>query len=100
MGYRVVVVGATGNVGREMLNVLAEREFPADEVAAVTGAPPGSDGTAASKTAAENKVAKRMTRLGPQTEKGAPAWPGRPYGVCSVSGLGLSPALFSLLRPA
>ena len=28
MGYRVVVVGATGNVGREMLNVLAEREFP------------------------------------------------------------------------
>ena len=35
MGYRVVVVGATGNVGREMLNVLAERAFPADEVAAV-----------------------------------------------------------------
>ncbi len=35
MGYRVIVVGATGNVGREMLNILAEREFPADEVAAV-----------------------------------------------------------------
>ena len=35
MGYRVVVVGATGNVGREVLNILAEREFPADEVAAV-----------------------------------------------------------------
>ncbi|MFM5885150.1 MAG: aspartate-semialdehyde dehydrogenase [Novosphingobium sp.] len=35
MGYRVVVVGATGNVGREMLNVLVEREFPCDEVAAV-----------------------------------------------------------------
>ncbi len=35
MGYRVVVVGATGNVGREMLNVLAEREFPCDEIAAV-----------------------------------------------------------------
>ena len=35
MGYRVVVVGATGNVGREMLNVLAERAFPADEIAAV-----------------------------------------------------------------
>jgi len=32
MGYKVAVVGATGNVGREMLNVLAEREFPADEV--------------------------------------------------------------------
>jgi aspartate-semialdehyde dehydrogenase len=35
MGYRMVVVGATGNVGREMLNILAEREFPLDEVAAV-----------------------------------------------------------------
>src|SRR6187549_3025220 len=35
MGYRVVVVGATGNVGREMLAILAEREFPMDEVAAV-----------------------------------------------------------------
>ena len=35
MGYRVAVVGATGNVGREMLACLAEREFPADEVAAV-----------------------------------------------------------------
>lgn len=35
MGYRVVVVGATGNVGREMLNILAEREFPCDEIAAL-----------------------------------------------------------------
>lgn len=35
MGYRVVVVGATGNVGREMLNILAEREFPIEELAAV-----------------------------------------------------------------
>jgi aspartate-semialdehyde dehydrogenase len=35
MGYRVVVVGATGNVGREMLNILAEREFPLDDIAAV-----------------------------------------------------------------
>ena len=35
MGYKVVIVGATGNVGREMLNILAEREFPTDEVAAV-----------------------------------------------------------------
>jgi aspartate-semialdehyde dehydrogenase len=35
MGYRVAVVGATGNVGREMLAVLAEREFPCDEIAAV-----------------------------------------------------------------
>ena len=35
MGYRVAVVGATGAVGREMLKILAERRFPADEVAAV-----------------------------------------------------------------
>ena len=35
MGYKVIVAGATGNVGREMLNILAEREFPADEVAAL-----------------------------------------------------------------
>lgn len=35
MGYKIVVVGATGNVGREMLNVLVEREFPYDELAAV-----------------------------------------------------------------
>lgn len=32
MGYRIVVVGATGNVGREMLNILDEREFPIDEI--------------------------------------------------------------------
>jgi aspartate-semialdehyde dehydrogenase len=32
MGYSVAVVGATGNVGREMLSILAERSFPADEV--------------------------------------------------------------------
>jgi aspartate-semialdehyde dehydrogenase len=35
MGYRVVVAGATGNVGREMLNILAEREFPVDAIAAL-----------------------------------------------------------------
>ncbi|MFT6609989.1 MAG: aspartate-semialdehyde dehydrogenase, partial [Qipengyuania sp.] len=35
MGYRVAVVGATGNVGREIMQVLAERGFPCDEVAAV-----------------------------------------------------------------
>ena len=33
MGYRVVVAGATGNVGREMLSILAERQFPVDEIA-------------------------------------------------------------------
>lgn len=35
MGYRVAVAGATGNVGREILALLAERGFPADEVAAL-----------------------------------------------------------------
>ena len=35
MGYRVAVVGATGNVGREMLNILAERKFPVSEVIAL-----------------------------------------------------------------
>lgn len=32
MGYKVAVVGATGNVGREMMKVLAERRFPVDEL--------------------------------------------------------------------
>jgi aspartate-semialdehyde dehydrogenase len=35
MGYKVAVAGATGNVGREMLNILEERGFPADEVVAL-----------------------------------------------------------------
>ena len=35
MGYRIVVVGATGNVGHEMLNILAERSFPVDEITAL-----------------------------------------------------------------
>ena len=35
MGFKVAIVGATGNVGREMLNILEERGFPADEVVAL-----------------------------------------------------------------
>ena len=35
MGYRVAVVGATGNVGREMLNILEELEFPVDKIHAI-----------------------------------------------------------------
>ncbi|HEX9702754.1 MAG TPA: aspartate-semialdehyde dehydrogenase [Rhodospirillales bacterium] len=38
MGYKVAVVGATGNVGREVLSILAERKFPADEVIALASA--------------------------------------------------------------
>jgi len=35
MGFKVAVVGATGNVGRELLGILAERQFPADDVVAL-----------------------------------------------------------------
>ena len=35
MGYKVAIVGATGNVGREMLNVLSDRKFPVSEVVAL-----------------------------------------------------------------
>jgi aspartate-semialdehyde dehydrogenase len=35
MGYKVAVIGATGNVGREMLQTLAERNFPVDQVVAL-----------------------------------------------------------------
>jgi aspartate-semialdehyde dehydrogenase len=42
MGYKVAVVGATGAVGGEMLNILAERGFPADEVVALASR--GSEG--------------------------------------------------------
>ncbi len=35
MGYKVAIVGATGNVGREILSILDERGFPADEVVAL-----------------------------------------------------------------
>src|SRR5215217_6399150 len=43
MGYKVAVLGATGNVGRAMLEILDERAFPADEVVAL--ASPRSVGT-------------------------------------------------------
>ena len=35
MGLKIAIVGATGNVGREMLDILVERGFPADEVVAL-----------------------------------------------------------------
>ena len=35
MGYKIAVVGATGNVGREILNILAERHFPIDKIVAL-----------------------------------------------------------------
>ncbi len=38
MGYKVAVMGATGNVGRELLSTMAERRFPADDVVALASA--------------------------------------------------------------
>ena len=35
MGYKVAIVGATGNVGREMLEILSDRQFPVDEAFAI-----------------------------------------------------------------
>ena len=52
MGYKVAVVGATGNVGREMLNILNERSFPATEVVAIAIKPPNVTRSAALKTGA------------------------------------------------
>src|SRR3546814_19409912 len=57
MGYRVVVAGATGNVGREMLNILAEREFPADEIAVL----------ASSRSAGERSEERRVGKEGVST---------------------------------
>jgi aspartate-semialdehyde dehydrogenase len=57
MGYRVAVVGATGNVGREMLNILAERQFPLDEVAAVASARSTGDIIEFGETGEKLKVA-------------------------------------------
>lgn len=54
MGYKVAVVGATGNVGREVLQIMSERNFPADEVIAL--ASPRSEGREISY--GEDKVLK------------------------------------------
>ncbi|MBB4632180.1 aspartate-semialdehyde dehydrogenase [Sphingosinicella soli] len=56
MGYRVAVVGATGNVGREMLNILAERKFPFDEIAALASSRSTGDMIALGDTDRELKV--------------------------------------------
>lgn len=51
MGYRIVVAGATGNVGREMLNILEERQFPVDEIAVLASRrSQGTEVTFADKT--------------------------------------------------
>ena len=56
MGYKVVVVGATGNVGREMLNILAEREFPIADIAAVASSRSTGDRIEFGETGRELKV--------------------------------------------
>ena len=60
MGYKVAVVGATGNVGREVLSILEERDFPADEVVALASA--RSVGTQVALRDAKRPVA--LTRPG------------------------------------
>ena len=56
MGYKVVVVGATGSVGREMLNILAERQFPLDDIAAVASSRSVGDMVEFGETGREIKV--------------------------------------------
>jgi aspartate-semialdehyde dehydrogenase len=56
MAYKIVVVGATGNVGREMLNILAERQFPIAEIAAVASPRSQGDRIDFSDTGRELKV--------------------------------------------
>ncbi|MGN5373797.1 aspartate-semialdehyde dehydrogenase [Sphingomonas hankookensis] len=56
MGYRVVVAGATGNVGREMLNILAEREFPIDELAVLASSRSAGDMADFGETGRQYKI--------------------------------------------
>ena len=56
MGYRVVVAGATGNVGREMLNILAEREFPIDELAVLASSRSAGDMADFGETGKQYKI--------------------------------------------
>jgi aspartate-semialdehyde dehydrogenase len=56
MGYKVVVVGATGSVGREMLNILAERQFPLDDIAAVASSRSVGDKVEFGETGREIKL--------------------------------------------
>ena len=55
MGFKVAVVGATGNVGRVMLDILEERAFPADEVVALASRRSQGIGGVVSATAASRR---------------------------------------------
>ena len=61
MGYKVAVVGATGNVGREMLAILAEREFPVDEVVALASRALGRQGGLVRRGATSSRCARSTT---------------------------------------
>ena len=63
MGFKVAVVGATGNVGREMLNILAEREFPADEVVAIASRKSLGHGSVLRRQDAEGEGARALRFL-------------------------------------
>ncbi|WP_265529773.1 aspartate-semialdehyde dehydrogenase [Sphingomicrobium marinum] len=56
MGYKVVVVGATGTVGRELLTILDERKFPIDEIAAVASSRSAGDRIEFGESGKELKV--------------------------------------------
>ena len=56
VGYRVVVAGATGNVGREMLNILAEREFPIDDLAVLASSRSAGDMADFGETGKQYKI--------------------------------------------
>jgi len=56
MGYRVVVAGATGSIGREMLNILAEREFPLDDLAVLASSRSTGDEVEFGETGRKYKV--------------------------------------------
>ena len=57
MSYKVAVVGATGNVGREILNILAERKFPVREVVALASARSRAQGARCQPTASSHVLA-------------------------------------------
>ena len=68
MAYKVAVVGATGNVGREMLRVLVERQFPFSEVVALAStrsvATPVQDASPASDRSAKPSNSRSATDAG------------------------------------
>ncbi|CAI8012375.1 Aspartate-semialdehyde dehydrogenase [Geodia barretti] len=74
MGYRVAVAGATGNVGRQLLAVLAERNFPADEII-----PLASRASAGKEVSFGDDITLRCT-ISPNSTSPASIWACSPPG--------------------